>query len=127
MRVIASVHLPGGALAPASCQLLDDPLHGFYIVAIRAEVPRFGKSRAIGVEAFCQCQVAVQRLQHVLPGSGGMRVADLHGAVGRKGFWDVGDQAVPGPVTAANHVARACRGQATPWWAWSAGLKKEER
>ena len=75
-----AVELPAGAVAPGVAQVLDDPLH-------RAWHPRrAGRSSSLrrrpGPASYrrsASSQIAGQRLQHVLPGADGVRVADQHG------------------------------------------------
>ena len=80
--------------------------------AVGAEVERPRRRARVVEQALGQQQVAVQRLEHVLPRPQRLRVAkhDRLGPLDRAN--DVGDDAVDRPVAAADHVARAGRREA---------------
>ncbi len=73
--------------------------------AERAEIPRL-VDRLAREEPASDHEVAGERIQHMLPGTGGPRIADSEdlAAIGRAN--DVRDQPVLGPVAAADDVAR---------------------
>ncbi len=62
------------------------------------------------MELLCKCEIAAQRLQHMLPRASSVGVADLQGLAAGEGTHDVGDETIGGPVASADHVAGASRG-----------------
>ena len=48
----AAVQVPACAVAPALCELLDDPLHGLDVFFCRTKVKGFRKDWALSVEIF---------------------------------------------------------------------------
>ena len=51
---------------------------------VRAEVPGFGVGARVGEQALAEHQVAGERLQHVLPRPGRLRIADRHRLAARR-------------------------------------------
>ena len=99
---------PGGAVAPEVCHLLDDPVDGLGVVVGGAEVEGGGEAGgSCGEEMFGEEDVAVEGLEDVLPGADGVGAADADGLAGEEAADEVGDEAVGGPVAAADDVAGA--------------------
>ena len=98
---------PARIVTPGGGQALDDPLHRLHIVVGRAEVPALGKPGAVFEQGLGQAQIAVQRLQHMLPGPGRLRISHYHRQAGVEGTQGVGHQPVGRPIAAADHVAGA--------------------
>jgi hypothetical protein len=76
--LLARVDLPAQA-APGLRDPLHDPLHGPAILGRGTEIPRVGEAGAIAAKALGKREVAVERLQHVLPRADRIGVANAHG------------------------------------------------
>ena len=106
MRVLAAIRHPARALTPCRSEPLHDPLHRLGIFIVRAEVPAFGIGRAFFIELLRQHQITGQRLQHMLPGAGGVGVADVDRTAFCDGAHDIRNEPVVCPIAAADDVAR---------------------
>ena len=84
---------------------------GHSVVVPRPEVPAALEARIARVQPFGQLEIARQQLQHVLPGADCRGVADDGRLARHHGPHHVRDQAVPGPVAAADDVAGPRRRQ----------------
>ena len=96
-------------------------------MVVGTEVPAAGKLRTVLVEFLRQSEIAAQRFENMLPGPGGVGIADAKGFPGGEGANDVNDEAVvaqsPPPMTLparAEAIATLC-------CAYFAGGKKESR
>ena len=87
--------------------MLDDPLDGASVLVAGSEVPRAGKLWTVLMKFFRERQISAQRFQDVLPGSGCHGIANLQRRRGFECAHDVGDQAISGPVAAADDIAGA--------------------
>ena len=52
VRMDTTLQMPACTVAPALCELLDDPLHGLDVFFCRTKVKGFRKGWALGVEIF---------------------------------------------------------------------------
>ncbi len=77
----------------------------------RSEVPGPGETHGIFRKAPGQKKITRERIQNVLPGTGGPGIPDDDGLPCRKRPDTVGDEAVGRPVAAADDVARPGRGE----------------
>ena len=112
MGVFAAIQQPACAVAPMLYQSFNNPLHWFCIIFNRAEIPAFCKLFfVIVVQMLCQDEIAMQRLEDMLPWPGSMWVANYHRLLIFKGFQNVGDQPVFSPIAPAYYVTCAHTGQ----------------
>ncbi len=108
MGVVAGLGRPADAAAPQPRDLIDQRRHRPRIGVGRPEIPCLGDA-GITPQPLGQKQVAGERLEHVLPGSHRVWVADFDRAARGKRAYAVGHQAVLCPIAAADHVASARR------------------
>src|ERR1019366_1166058 len=108
--MVAIILYPARAFAPSVGQTIHDPRYWLGIFVIWTEVPGFAISRALFPELFRQHQIAGQRLQNILPGANGVRVANAHRLASHDGAHDVGNEPIFRPVAATNHVTSPYRG-----------------
>ncbi len=102
---------PGGVVAPVLDHAGDDPADGLGVVVGGAEVEGGGVAGgAGGEEVLGELDVAEDGFEDVLPGADGVGAADADGLAGEEAADEVGDEAVGGPVAAADDVAGACGG-----------------
>jgi len=110
--VLLLVDEPVGAVAPEGGHPVDDPADGLGVVVVGAEVVGGGVGGGVGGEqALGEGDVAVQGFEDVLPGADGEGSADGDGLAGEEAADEVGDEAVGGPVAAADDVAGAGGGE----------------
>ena len=105
------IEYPGSVAAPEGRHLVCDPGDGLGVVVVGAEVVGSGEFRIVREQLLGEEEVAVERLEHVLPGADRVRVADADGLAGLEAADEVGDEAVGGPVAAADDVAGAGGGE----------------
>ncbi|MNN03112.1 hypothetical protein D3C81_1157900 [compost metagenome] len=98
-------------LRPLPGQAVDHLTDAAHVAFARAEVPRTGARRPLGVKALGQLQVAGQRFQGVLPGAHSLRVAQGDRRPGRPSLEHIGDKPLCGKVSAAQYIAGARSGQ----------------
>ena len=92
--------------------LFGDPLDGLGIVVGGAEVVGCGIARGVRREEMLgEGDVAGEGIEHMLPGADGVGAADVNRLIGEEAADEVGDEAVGGPVAAADDVAGARGGE----------------
>jgi len=111
MRMVAGVLFPAGAITPGAGEVFGDPVHRAGIVVQRTEVPGFGMGGSFFVKPLREPEIPGQGFQYMLPGADGVGVADEDRPAFADGAEDVGDEAVFGPVAAADDVAGSGRGE----------------
>ena len=80
---------------------------GDRVVAVRARSSRRRASDGSSHSASASSEVAAVRVEHVLPGRTASGLRTTTGVAGERAAHQVGDQAIGGPVAAADHVAGA--------------------
>src|SRR5580698_9140243 len=110
MHAWLGVPNPGCISSPKRNHAVGNPLHRPHILVARGEVERRGESCLADKQPLSQQNVAVQRLEHMLPRAQRIRTTDAHRLAGLESTDQVGDETVLGPVAAADHVARARSG-----------------
>ena len=91
---------------PVAQRLLHQLAHAVVGLQLRAETEGIGQVRA-GAEALRQAQAAAERLQLVLSGPGGGRVANADRLAAPKSPHRIGHDPVGRPVAATDHVSGA--------------------
>jgi len=109
--MVAGVLFPAGAITPGAGEVFGDPVHRAGIVVQRTEVPGFGMGGSFFVKPLREPEIPGQGFQYMLPGADGVGVADEDRPAFADGAEDVGDEAVFGPVAAADDVAGSGRGE----------------
>ena len=109
-RTLARRLGPGRRQRPVAGDALGHLRDGDHLVGGRPEVPVAGRQMRLAQQPLGQAEVAVQAVEHMLPGPHAGRVAQRHRLPGLRRGDDGRHQLVRRPVAAADHVARARRG-----------------
>ncbi len=100
----------GGSVAPEVRHAFGYPGDGAGVIFVGAEVVGSGEACGFGgwgEEFFGEADVAVDGFEDVLPGANGLGAADADGFAGEEPADEIGDEAVGGPVAAADDVTGA--------------------
>ncbi len=107
MRGRRAVENPGGTTAPKGSHLLGNPGHGAGVGVGGAEVVGGRKAWIMGEQLFGEQYVAVEGLEHMLPGADRVGMANGDRLAGEEAADQVGEKAVRGPVATTDDIARA--------------------
>ena len=111
VRVGSLVENPGGAVAPESRPSVRRSRRRGERLSRRGRSCRRSRSvRVVGEKLFGQPDVAMQRLEHMLPGANGVGPANADRLAGEKAANEIGDEAIDGPVAATDDIAGASGG-----------------
>src|SRR4051794_23561282 len=94
-------------LGPATLEPVDQLAYRNALLDRRAEVPGAGKPLPLACRATGEQEISPERFQHVLPRPYRLGPADDRRTSRFRGAGEIGDDAVDGPVAAADDVARA--------------------
>src|ERR1700722_7665813 len=103
---------PGRAVAPHAHEFGSDAFDRPDVLIAGSEVVCGSKTRRLGEEFLRQHEVAVQRIEHVLPRTDGVGPPDQNGLIRSESADQIWNKPVLGPITSADDIAGARRGQA---------------
>src|SRR6185437_2323298 len=76
------------------------------VFRLRPEIIRLRISIGVRIQQSAQLQITGDRLEHMLPGPYGCRVANVNGLSGLQGPYDIRNDGVAAPIPAADHIPR---------------------
>src|SRR3984957_21291547 len=107
--MFGGVSPPRYGLPPAAHQEIRNLLDRDLTLGRGAEVPGLGKCLAILHEALGQDQIGQDRIEHVLPRTQRLRIANFERPSAKESAHRIRYQPALGPVTPADHIAGAHR------------------
>src|SRR5579864_5874490 len=116
MKSITPFLLPRLRATPSLRHFFYDPPHGLCVRLVRPEIPGFREFCALAPKILGKHEIAAGRLEHMLPRTDRLGIADHDRLSCKKGAHDVGDQSVLRPISAADDVAcpRRCQRETMP-------------
>src|SRR5439155_10188522 len=111
VRMATGIVMPFHVRTPAGVKVVGYPRNCFLAGFKGTEVPAAAKRQTILVKMLCYTEVAMDRLQHVLPGPDRMGTPNLNRPVRDQGVEDIRYETVPGPIAAADDVASSRGGK----------------
>src|SRR5580658_7082628 len=106
--------LPAGLAAEARAESVDDLMHRAKGCRIRPKIDSTRRAARRLHQRPRQSEVAAERLEHMLPGSHGVRIAQEHRRLRFEPPHAIRDQAILGPVSAADDIAGTDRRERRP-------------
>src|SRR5258708_18532202 len=104
------IRSPARALPPLRYEQLGELSDRNGVVLRRPEIPLAGQPGFLP-QPLAEHKIAVQRIEHVLPRPRRIGIADLRRATVERGAYQVGNQAILGPIASTDHIASPRRGE----------------